>query len=225
MATIKNKRAEAGLRERALLVLNWLRMTYPEAKCALNHRNAYELLVATILSAQCTDVRVNLVAPLLFSVYPDARVLAEAPVADVAEIIKSINFYRNKAKSLVGMAQALVRDHGGQVPKTMEELVLVPGAGRKTANVVLGNAFGINEGVVVDTHVGRLARVLGLTTQGDPVKAEKDLMQLFGQEDWTILSHYLIAHGRAVCVARRPRCGICGLADICPKTGVNTEDG
>jgi endonuclease-3 len=206
---------------RASQLLERLKLAYPDAKCALDHRNAFELVAATILSAQCTDVRVNLVTPALFARYPDAFALARASQTDVEEIIKSTGFFRNKAKSLIGMAQALVAEHNGEVPRTMEQLRVLPGVGRKTANVVLGNAFGINEGVTVDTHVTRLSRLLALTKQDDPVKIEQDLMALFPQADWALLSHLLIFHGRQVCIARRPRCGDCVLADLCPSADIS----
>ena len=201
-------------------ILSQLKVLYPDARCALDYRNAYELLCATILSAQCTDVRVNLVTPALFARYPTPLELAQADPMEVQEIIKSTGFFRNKTRSLIGMAQALVADHGGEVPRTMEELRKLPGVGRKTANVVLGNAYGTNEGVTVDTHVSRLTRLLGLTQESDPVKIEKDLMEVFPQEDWGLLSHLLIFHGRQVCIARRPRCGDCLLAKICPSAAL-----
>jgi endonuclease-3 len=199
-------------------ILAQLKNLYPDARCALDHRNAFELLCATILSAQCTDARVNLVTPALFARYPTAFDLAQAQPSDVQEIIKSTGFFRNKTKSLIGMAQALVAEYGGEVPRTMEQLRKLPGVGRKTANVILGNAFGINEGVTVDTHVTRLSRLLGLSPGVDPVKIEQELMRLFPQEDWGLLSHLLIFHGRQVCIARRPRCGDCVLAQICPSS-------
>jgi endonuclease III len=199
-------------------ILSRLKETYPDACCALNYRNAFELVCATILSAQCTDVRVNLVTPTLFARYPTAFELARAEPSDVEEIIKSTGFFRNKTRSLIGMAQALVAEYGGEVPRTMEELRKLPGVGRKTANVVLGNAYGINEGVTVDTHVARLSGLLGLSRQEDPGKIEEDLMHLFSQEDWGLLSHLLILHGRQVCIARRPRCGDCVLAQLCPSS-------
>ncbi|HEU5170921.1 MAG TPA: endonuclease III [Gemmatimonadales bacterium] len=201
---------------RPAVLLRRLRRAYPDARCALDHRNAFELIVATILSAQCTDARVNMVTPVLFARYPDAFALARAKPADVEEIVKSTGFFRNKTKSLIGMAQALVTEHGGKVPRSMEELRVLPGVGRKTANVVLGNAFGINEGVTVDTHVGRLSRRLGLSKHDDPLKIEQDLMLAFPRKDWALLSHLLIFHGRQVCIARQPRCGDCVLADVCP---------
>jgi endonuclease III len=197
-------------------ILARLKELYPDARCALEYRNAYELLCATILSAQCTDVRVNMVTPTLFSRYPTPFELARAQPAEVEEIIKSTGFFRNKTKSLIGMAQAVVADHNGEIPRTMEELRRLPGVGRKTANVVLGNAYNINEGVTVDTHVSRLAGLLGLSRERDPEKIEQDLMKLFPQEDWGLLSHLLIIHGRKVCIARRPRCGECVLARLCP---------
>ncbi|MFM8567780.1 MAG: endonuclease III [Gemmatimonadota bacterium] len=189
---------------------------YPDAHCELDHRNAFELVVATVLSAQCTDKRVNLVTPELFRRWPTPAALAEASLGDIEDVIRSTGFYRNKAKSIQGLARALVADHGGEVPAEMEALVVLPGIGRKTANVVLGNAFGMNEGVVVDTHVARLAARFGLTRETDAVRVERALMPLFARETWAQLSHLLIWHGRRVCDARRPRCGDCLLNDICP---------
>jgi endonuclease-3 len=193
-----------------------LRNAYPDAHCALNHRNPYELLVATILSAQCTDVRVNMVTPAFFAKYPNAAALADADRGDVETLIKSTGFFRNKAKSLEGMARAVMEQHGGEIPRTMDELTKLPGVGRKTANVVLGNAFGVNVGVVVDTHVARLSHLMGLTRETDPVKIEQDLIKQFPNAEWTMLSHLLIEHGRRICIARRPKCGECVLADLCP---------
>ena len=205
---------------RAPEILTRLIAAYPDARCALDHRNAYELLCATILSAQCTDARVNIVTPVLFERYPTPEALARARPADVEAIIKSTGFFRNKTKSLIGMAQGLVADHGGEVPCTMEELRVLPGVGRKTANVILGNAYGINQGITVDTHVTRLSRLLGLTRQDDPAKIEQDLMLLFPRDHWALVSHLLIFHGRQVCIARRPRCAECVLSDICPSSTV-----
>lgn len=199
-------------------IIALLKEAYPDAHCALDSTNAYQLLCATILSAQCTDVRVNLVTPTLFARYPTPFELARAEPADVEEIIKSTGFFRNKTRSLIGMAQAVVADHGGEVPRTMEELRKLPGVGRKTANVVLSNAYGTNEGVTVDTHVTRLSGLLGLSREADPVKIEEDLMRLYPREDWGLLSHLLIFHGREVCIARRPRCGECVLARLCPSS-------
>jgi endonuclease-3 len=206
----------AGAKLRAPIILERLKRTYPEARTALEHGNAFELLVATILSAQTTDVRVNLVTPVLFARYPNAVALARARPADVEQIIQSTGFFRNKARSIIGMAQGLVADFNGEVPRSMEQLLTLPGVGRKTANVVLGSAFGTNEGIVVDTHVTRLSRLLGLTRQTDPVKIERALMRLFPQEDWALLSHLLIFHGRQICIARRPKCEECVLSDVCP---------
>jgi endonuclease III len=205
---------------RAPEILTRLLAAYPDARCALEYRNAFELLCATILSAQCTDARVNMVTPVLFERYPTPEALARARQPQVEEIIKSTGFFRNKARSLIGMAQALVADHGGDVPRTMAELRTLPGVGRKTANVILGNAYGINEGVTVDTHVTRLSRLLGLTRHEDPGKIEQDLMELFPRDHWALLSHLLIFHGRRICIARRPRCADCVLNDLCPSSQV-----
>jgi len=206
----------AELNAHASLVLDRLLTRYPDAHCALDFRDAFELLCATILSAQCTDKRVNMVTPTLFAQYPNATALAAARQEDVEEIIKSTGFFRNKAKSLIGMASALVERHGGEVPADMDALVVLPGVGRKTANVILGNAFGRNDGIVVDTHVTRLSNRLGFTTDTDAVKIEQALLPLFPQERWTMLSHLLIDHGRQVCDARKPRCADCVLEDVCP---------
>lgn len=201
---------------RAAEVLQRLKAAYPDAQCALQHHDAYQLIVATILSAQCTDVRVNLVTPELFRRYPTAGSLALARQPELEQIIQSTGFFRNKARNLIAMAQALMADFDGEVPRTMADLHGLPGVGRKTANVVLGNAFGLNEGITVDTHVGRISRLLRLTRHEDPVKIEKDLMRLIPRVDWTLVSHLLIHHGRQTCIARRPRCGECVLADHCP---------
>jgi endonuclease-3 len=214
------RESKAAKAERARAILGRLKREYPDARCALHHGDAYQLLVATILSAQCTDARVNLVTPAFFARYPSPEALARADRGEVEEIIRSTGFFRNKTRSLIGMAQALVADHGGEVPRTMEALRVLPGVGRKTANVVLGNAYGINEGVTVDTHVTRLSRLLALTRHDDPVKIEQDLMPLFPRDDWALLSHLLIFHGRQVCIARRPRCPQCVLADLCPSAAV-----
>lgn len=210
----------AALTAHAAEVHRRLLALYPDAHCELDYRNAYELAVATILSAQCTDKRVNLVTPELFRRWPDAEALSEAPREEIEQVIQSTGFFRNKAKSLSGFAKGLVRDHRGEVPAEMEPLVALPGIGRKTANVVLGNAFGINEGVVVDTHVQRIAGRLGLTKETDPVKVERALMPLFPRDGWTMLSHLMIWHGRRTCDARKPKCGACALADICPSAEI-----
>jgi endonuclease-3 len=220
-ALVSRKRAaRKPVRPPSAEILSRLKELYPDARCALEHRNAYELLCATILSAQCTDARVNMVTPVLFSRYPTPFELARAEQADVEEIIKSTGFFRNKSRSLIGMAQAVVAEHGGEIPRTMEELRRLPGVGRKTANVVLGNAYNINEGVTVDTHVTRLSGLLGLSGENDPVKIEQELMRLFPQTDWALLSHLLIFHGRQICIARRPRCADCALARLCPSAQI-----
>ena len=213
------KRGKA-LREQAARVHAWLQRAYPDAHCELDFQTPLQLLVATILSAQCTDKRVNMVTPALFTKYPTAQALADAPLVDVEALVKPTGFFRNKARSIVGMARALVERHAGAVPDTMEALVALPGVGRKTANVILGNAFAKNEGVVVDTHVQRVTQRLGLTGETDPVKIEQALMPLFPHDGWAMLSHLLIFHGRRVCEARRPKCGECGLRDVCPSAVV-----
>lgn len=206
----------ASLKNRARRVCAILRKTYPGARCALDHASPLQLLIATILSAQCTDKRVNMVTPELFRRCPDARALAEIPQTELEELIRSTGFYRNKASNIRAAARSLVERHGGAVPADMAALCALPGVGRKTANVVLGNAFGLNEGVVVDTHVARLSRRLGFTAHTDPVKIEADLMRLIPREDWTIFSHWLILHGRARCGARKPDCAGCELRPLCP---------
>ncbi|MFY9552860.1 MAG: endonuclease III [Thermoanaerobaculia bacterium] len=209
-------------KRRATLVFRRLKAAYPEAKCALDHRSALELLVATILSAQCTDVRVNLVTPSLFAKYKTAADYARSPRGVLEREIRSTGFFNSKAKSLRAAGAAIAAEHGGRVPDTMEALVALPGVGRKTANVVLGNAFGKDEGFVVDTHVGRLARRLGFTRENDPVKVEQDLLALVPKGRRTLFAHLLIAHGRTLCTARRPLCGECPVEDLCPKIGVRT---
>jgi len=219
------KTSRGDTKKSASEIISLLKSTYPDARCALVYGNAYELLCATILSAQCTDARVNMVTPALFARYPTPFELARAEPADVEEIIRSAGFFRNKTRSLIGMAQAVVADHGGEIPRTMEELRTLPGVGRKTANVVLSNAYDTNEGVTVDTHVTRLSGLLGLSRGTDPVKIEEELMQLYPREDWGILSHLLIFHGRQTCIARRPRCGECVLARLCPSSLVRPLSG
>ncbi len=214
-------RESAGKKkERAGRIFEQLREEYPEARVALDHGNPYELTVATILSAQCTDKRVNQVTPELFRRFPDPEALAEARLEEVEELVHSTGFFRNKARNLIGMAERVVERHAGEIPRSMEELVRLPGVGRKTANVILGNAFGIDEGVVVDTHVKRLSRRLGFTRNDDPVKVERDLMRLFERERWTLLAHLFIWHGRAVCAARKPKCEACVVAAWCPSSRV-----
>ncbi len=213
---IKLGETASARRNRCDQILALLKKMYPDAHCALVHQSPLELLIATILSAQCTDVRVNLVTPVLFKRFPDAASLAAADIFQIEDIIKSTGFFRAKAKSIQQTAQHLISAHGGQVPSSMQELTALRGVGRKTANVVLGNAFGQQVGVVVDTHVGRLARRLGLSQHDDPEKVENDLMALIPRSDWTLFSHLLIAHGRAVCAARKPACEKCHLAKLCP---------
>jgi endonuclease-3 len=198
-------------------ILPILKRTYPHARCSLDHSSPLELIVATILSAQCTDERVNIVTEDLFKKYKSAQDYAKVAPEELEKDIQSTGFYRNKAKSLRNMAAALIEKHGGKVPETMDELVDLAGVGRKTANVVLGNAFGKNVGVVVDTHVTRLSNRLGLTKHAvDAVKIEQDLMKVVPQEDWTLFSHLLIYHGRAICQARKPKCDLCPLLPHCP---------
>jgi endonuclease-3 len=203
----------------ALDILEKLRATYPHAHCELHFRNPYQLLIATILSAQCTDVRVNMVTPALFKKYPDASRMAAAPQEDIESLIRSTGFYRNKAKNIRAASAALVENHGSQVPRELDALTVLPGVGRKTANVVLGNAYGIEAGIVVDTHVARLSKRLGLTKHSDPVKIERDLVKIIPQKDWTLWSHLLIWHGRRRCSARKPDCAHCELAPLCPSAG------
>lgn len=201
-------------------IIKRLKKEYPDAHCALNHTNAFELLVATILSAQCTDERVNIVTATLFRKYRTPQDYLNVAADELANDIKSINFFNNKTKSIQGAAQKIVENFGGKVPRTMDELLTLNGVARKTANVVLGNAFGIASGVVVDTHVSRLSQRLGLTEEKTPEKIEKDLSELVPQKHWVMFPHWLITHGRAVCNARKPKCAECVLERICPKIGV-----
>ena len=205
-------------RVRAPQIFVRLHAVYPDAHCALDFRSPFELLVATILSAQCTDKRVNMVTPALFDRYPGPAALAAAKSEELETMIKSTGFFRNKTKSLLGMAAAVAEKHGGDVPAAMEQLVQLPGVGRKTANVILGNAFHRDEGIVVDTHVTRVSQRLALTGHDDPIKIEQDLMSLFPREQWTLLAHLLIEHGRRICIARNPRCEQCVLSDLCPSS-------
>jgi endonuclease-3 len=209
--------------ERVRQIIARLQQAYPEAHCELVHSNPLELLIATILSAQCTDKRVNLVTRDLFKKYRSAADFAQAPLPELEEAIKTTGFFRNKAKSIHNCCQALVEQHGGEVPRTMESLTQLGGVGRKTANVVLGNAFNLNFGVVVDTHVGRLSRRLGLTAEEDPEKVELTLMDLVPREQWTLFSHWLIWHGRRQCFARNPDCANCEIAALCPRIGVHPK--
>ena len=211
-------RRGAALREYAQEIQRRLLAEYPDAHCELDYRNPFELAVATVLSAQCTDKRVNMVTPELFRRWPDAAALAAAAVEEIEAVIRSTGFFRNKARSLSGLARTVVADHDGQLPSTMESLVVLPGIGRKTANVVLSNAFDHHEGIVVDTHVARLVARFGLTRETDAVKIERALIPLFDRPTWGMLSHLFIWHGRRVCDARKPRCTDCTLNDICPSS-------
>lgn len=212
-----------ALTRRARKINRILGETYPYAVAELDFDNPFELLVATVLSAQTTDVRVNATTPELFARYPDAAALASARIEDVEDIVRPLGFYRSKAKAIVNLAAQLVADHRGQVPGRLEELVKLPGVGRKTAFVVLGNAFG-KPGITVDTHFGRLARRFGFTTEEDPVKVERDVAELFEPKDWTQLSHRLVYHGRRICHAQKPACGACPVADLCPAYGAGETD-
>ena len=223
MKTKSNRPADLRQeRRRAQSIHRNLAKQYPDAACALHYESPLQLLIATILSAQCTDVRVNLVTPSLFARYPDARAFADAKLAELEDAIRSTGFFRNKARNIKACCDAIVREHGGEVPGTLEALVKLPGIGRKTANVILGNAFSV-PGITVDTHVGRLSRRLGLSKHHDPVKVEHDLMALLPAKDWTLFSHELILHGRQVCHARKPKCTACVLNRFCPKIGVTVS--
>ena len=212
---VQRPKTAAERRARLKKILATLDKMYPEATCALHHDNAWELLAATILSAQCTDKRVNMVTPGLFRKYPTIRDFANAKQEELAQDIRSTGFFNNKAKSVIGAARKILGDFGGEVPREIDQLLTVPGAARKTANVVLGTAFGIASGVVVDTHVQRIAKRLDLTKQTDPGKIEKDLMKTIPKEKWILFSHQIIHHGRALCVARSPKCAECALAPVC----------
>jgi endonuclease-3 len=202
--------------ERAMEIASRLKRMYPKAKCSLDFTNAFELLIATMLSAQSTDVRVNIVTKSLFRKYPGPEAFATAGQVEMERDVKQTGFFRNKAKAVIAASKAIVENHGGEVPRTMEELTALPGVGRKTANVVLSNAFKTPVGIVVDTHVARVAGRLGLTASVDPEKIEQDLMKLLSQKEWTAFSHRLIYHGRALCIARKPKCVDCDLNDVCP---------
>jgi endonuclease-3 len=217
------KESNEQKKARVAKIIAGLQKAYPDAHCELNHSNPLELLIATILSAQCTDKRVNIVTPQLFKKYPTAEAYAKARLPELEEEIKTTGFYRNKAKSITKATGNIVAKHGGKVPNTMEELIALGGVGRKTANVVLGNAFDINTGVVVDTHVARLSQRLGLTKEKDPVKIELALMNLVPQDQWTMFSHWLIWHGRRRCYARNPECPNCEIKGVCPRIGVPKE--
>jgi endonuclease-3 len=210
--------------ERALEIVTRLKRMYPKAKCSLDFTNPFELLIATILSAQSTDARVNIVTKSLFRKYPDAATMARASQPEMERDVKQTGFFRNKARAVIACSKAIVEKHGGKVPETMEELTALPGVGRKTANVVLSNAFHKPVGVVVDTHVARLSGRLGLSANSDAVKIEEDLMKLIPQKEWTAFSHRLITHGRAICVARKPLCAECDLNDVCPSAEEERAD-
>jgi endonuclease III len=220
LATAKRSSTPADLKAQAKQVVRALAKAYPDAVCALTHKSAYQLLVATILSAQCTDERVNMVTPSLFANYPDVRALAAAEQGQVEAMIRSTGFFRAKATSLRGMAKGVVEEFGGEIPRTLDELVTLPGVGRKTANVVLGTVWGIATGVVVDTHVKRISNLLGLTQSTNPEQIEQDLMALVPQSEWVNFSHRLIHHGRRICIARRPQCPICPLLHCCQRVGL-----
>ncbi|MGE4192317.1 MAG: endonuclease III [Pseudodesulfovibrio sp.] len=207
-------------KERAAEIMNRLSKRYPAPEPALTWSNPWELLVATALSAQCTDERVNMVTPVFFQRWPEIRDAAEADVAEIEEVVRSTGFFRNKAKNIKAAATRIMGEYGGEVPRTMAELITLGGVARKTASIVLANAFGVNEGIAVDTHVKRLAFRMGLTANTDPLRIEKDLMPLFPQDKWGEVNHYLVFFGREVCPARKPKCGECELADICPQKGV-----
>lgn len=211
--------SDPELKRRARGIDRKLAALYPDAKCALDHEGPLQLLVATILSAQCTDARVNLVTPALFARYRDVHAFANAELGELEEAIKSTGFFRNKARNIKACCAAIVKHHEGEVPASLDDLVKLPGIGRKTANVILGNAFNV-PGITVDTHVGRLSRRMGLSKHDDPVKVEYDLMELIPKKDWTLFSHHLILHGRQVCFARKPNCADCVVNKLCPKTGV-----
>ncbi|MEO0949172.1 MAG: endonuclease III [Cyanobacteria bacterium J06641_5] len=215
----RRSNSQSAKRERAQAILARLKQLYPDATCTLTYETPVQLLVATILSAQCTDERVNLVTPALFARYPDAASLAAAPRAEIEQLVRSTGFFRNKAKNIQGTCAAIATEHHGEVPRTMAELIELPGVARKTANVVLAHAFGINAGVTVDTHVKRLSKRFGLTTKDNPQQVERDLMPLLPQADWENWSIRVIYHGRARCNARKPDCANCELVDLCPSAG------
>lgn len=220
MAASRQSASQAARQARALEIGRRLAATYPDAECALKHSTPFQLLVATILSAQCTDERVNLVTPELFRRFPTPAALAKAEQGELEGIIRSTGFFRAKATNLIGMARGLVEQFEGTIPRTIEELTRLPGVGRKTANVLLGTAFGIATGVVVDTHVKRIAQLLGLTASANPEQIERDLMALLPAAEWVNFSHRLIHHGRRICIARRPRCNDCPLRELCPRKGL-----
>jgi len=213
----------ARRKARARKILAALKEAYPQARCSLDHKNPLQLLVATILSAQCTDARVNLVTPALFARYRTAQEFADADIAELEALVRSTGFYRNKAKNIKAACKIMVEKHDGRAPKTMEEMLELPGVARKTANIVLGNAYGVIEGVPVDTHAIRISHLLGWTKNSQQEKIEKDLMALLPREDWLRVSDLFVHHGRAICIARRPACSRCPVRGLCPKTGLKKE--
>jgi endonuclease-3 len=220
---IRPMKPTAAVQRRAKKITGALAELYPDAHCALDHQTPLQLLIATILSAQCTDARVNLVTPALFDRYQSVQDFADAKPTELEKLIASTGFFRNKAKNIIACCRAIIETHNGEVPNTLEDLVQLPGVGRKTANVILGNAFGV-PGITVDTHVGRLSRRLGLTQHDDPVKVELDLMAVIPQAEWTMFSHRMIFHGRQVCDARKPNCADCTMRRFCPKIGVTERE-
>ncbi len=216
MCAISTRATSEPTEARVLALIERLKAAHPDAACALRHEDPFQLLVATILSAQCTDERVNKVTPVLFSRYPDPASMKDADTESLEEIIRTTGFYHNKTKSIRGAARRIAEAYEGKVPSTMEELLTLPGVARKTANVVLGSGYGVAEGVVVDTHVYRLAHRLGLTRGKNPVQVEQDLTRIVPREDWILFAHLLIFHGRRICVARKPRCAVCPVRDLCP---------
>jgi len=219
--TIKQSDNHDANKQRSKKLVRLLKKTYPDVECALIHDSPFQLLVATILSAQCTDVRVNATTPLLFKKYPTAEKLAKATQPAVEKIVKPLGFFRAKAKNIRNMAQAVVKQHAGEIPPTLDELVALPGVGRKTANVVLGTSFNIPSGVVVDTHVKRICNLLGLTESNNPEIIERDLIAILPKKEWIMWSHRLIHHGRQICIARRPQCAECPLLKECPRIGLS----
>ena len=220
MAKARSSQKAVDEKQRVARIITLLKKTYPDAVCALHHETPFQLLVATILSAQCTDERVNIVTPALFKKFPTPKSLAKASQTDVEELIRSTGFYRNKATNLIGMAKAITENHKGALPESLDELITLPGVGRKTANVVLGVCYGIATGVVVDTHVRRISNLLGLTVSQNPEQIERDLMAIVPSSDWIEFSHLLIHHGRNICIARRPKCKECPLLPHCPRVGL-----
>ncbi|MEC8736675.1 MAG: endonuclease III [Planctomycetota bacterium] len=217
---VPSRESRLQRRERALKIVDRLEELYPDADCSLRFKNPFELLISTILSAQCTDKRVNMVTPSLFKRWPNPHKMAAASIRELENAVKTTGFYRAKAKNIHGCCDKLVDQFDGKVPQTVEELISLPGVGRKTANVVLGSAFGLAEGVVVDTHVGRISRRLALTKAKDAIRAERDLIREIPRNHWVAISHRLIQHGRGTCLARKPRCNGCGLEDLCPRVGL-----